>query len=230
MLSGFDDDLAAQITQVSNRIRGLRTQVHPTLERVIGPRLDHPAILDLLEHQPSPELLWKAGQKRVATRLLKRAPRKGGVWAQEVFDALDYQTVVGADAAAVVLPRLAKQLIELRTQRDEIAAEVERIVDAHPLHPVLTSMPGVGVRTCARLPAEVTGKRLPIAGYLAGYAGLAPVARRSRSSIRGEHPSRRSNKILKRAIFLSALRRSESLNHVPAITGGSRRANVITKP
>ena len=36
------------------------------------------------------------------------------------------------------------------------------------------------------------------------YAGLAPVTRRSGSSIRGEHPPRGGNKILKRAMFLSA--------------------------
>ncbi len=42
MLCGFDDDLAAQVTQTSNRIRGLLTQIHPVLERVLGPRLDHP--------------------------------------------------------------------------------------------------------------------------------------------------------------------------------------------
>ena len=54
MLCGFDDDLAGQITQTSNRIRGLLTQIHPALERVIGPRLDHPAILDLLQRYPSP--------------------------------------------------------------------------------------------------------------------------------------------------------------------------------
>ncbi len=41
MLCGFDDDLAAQTTQASNRIRGLLTQIHPALERVLGPRLDH---------------------------------------------------------------------------------------------------------------------------------------------------------------------------------------------
>lgn len=41
MLCGFDDDLSGQITQTSNRIRGLLTQIHPALERVIGPRLWH---------------------------------------------------------------------------------------------------------------------------------------------------------------------------------------------
>lgn len=65
-------------------------------------------------------------------------------------------------------------------------------------------MPGVGVRTAARLLTEVAGKEFPTAGHLAAYAGLAPVTRRSGTSIRGEHPSRRGNKILKRALFLSA--------------------------
>ena len=37
MLCGFDDDLAAQMTQVSNRLRGFLTQIHPSLGRVSGP-------------------------------------------------------------------------------------------------------------------------------------------------------------------------------------------------
>lgn len=206
MLCGFDDDLAAQITQVGNRVRGLLTQIHPALERAIGPRLDHPAILDLLQRWPSPHDLRSAGEKRIAARMLKLAPRKGREWAHEIVVALGEQTVVvtGTDAAALVIPRLAAQLTTLRRQRDEVAAEVERLVDEHPLQPVLTSMPGVGVRTAARLLTEVAGKHFPTAGHLAAYAGLAPVTRRSGSSIRGEYSSRRGNKVLKNAMFLSA--------------------------
>ena len=76
MLCGFDDDLAGQIVQVSNRIRGLLTQIHPALERVIGPRLDHPAMLDLLQHYPSPAAMKSAGEKRLGNRLLKNALSK----------------------------------------------------------------------------------------------------------------------------------------------------------
>ncbi|TFC90417.1 MULTISPECIES: IS110 family transposase [Cryobacterium] len=120
--------------------------------------------------------------------------------------ALGEQTVVvtGTNATSIVLPKLAEQLAALRRQRDEIAVEVERLVEAHPLHPVLISRPGVGVGTAARLLTEVSGKDFATANHLAAYAGLAPVTRRSGSSIRGEHPSGRGNKILKRAIFLSA--------------------------
>ncbi len=41
VLVGFDQDMAAEATRTSNRIRGLLTQFHPSLEHVLGPRLDH---------------------------------------------------------------------------------------------------------------------------------------------------------------------------------------------
>jgi transposase len=77
MLYGFDDDLAGQVTQTSNRIRGLLTQIHPTLERVLGPRLDHPAVLDLLERYRSPAQLASASEKTPPTGL----PNSPRAWA-----------------------------------------------------------------------------------------------------------------------------------------------------
>ena len=86
-----------------------------------------------------------------------------------------------------------------------IATEVEKVLDDHPLAEVLTSMPGVGVRTAARILVEVgDASSFPSTGHLAAYAGLAPVTRRSGSSIKGEHPARAGNKRLKNALFLSA--------------------------
>lgn len=77
ILCGFDDDLAKQATATSNTVRGLLTQIHPALERVLGPRLDHPAVLDLLRIGPTPETLRHAGRRRAGNRLTKLAPRKG---------------------------------------------------------------------------------------------------------------------------------------------------------
>src|SRR5690625_5477660 len=48
VIVGYDDDLAGEVTRVSNRIRGLLTQIHPALERVLGPKIQHPAVLELL--------------------------------------------------------------------------------------------------------------------------------------------------------------------------------------
>jgi len=206
MLCGFDDDLALQVNATSNRIRGLLTQIHPGLERVLGPRIGHRAVLDLLQRYPSPQALAAAGEKRLANHLTKLAPRMGKQLAGDIITALGEQTVVvvGTGAAATVLPRLAEQLAGLHRQRDEIATVVEKLVEAHPLHPILMSMPGVGVRIAARLLTEIAGKTFPTAGHLASYAGLAPVTRRSGTSIRGEHASRGGNKTLKRALYLSA--------------------------
>ena len=206
MLCGFDDDIVGQMTATSNRIRGLLMQIHPALERVLGPHLDHPAVLDLLQKYPTPTAMKTAGKVRLGNRLIKLAPRMGRRLAEEIVQALSEQTVVvgGTHATRAVLPRLAEQLGTLRRQRAEIAVEVEQLVTANPLEPILTSMPGVGVRTAARLITEVSGKEFATAGHLASYAGLAPVTRRSGSSIRGEHPSKRGNKVLKRTLFLSA--------------------------
>jgi transposase len=206
MLCGFDQDLCQTITATSNRIRGLLTQIHPALERVIGKRLDHPAVLDLIEAFPTPSSLRQAGRRRVETVLKKKAPRVFHSWASEVFEALDAQsvTVVGTNAAGTVLPHLAAQLRSLRLQRDDVAVQVEHLVEAHPLWIILASMPGIGVRTAAVFIAETAGKDFASAAHLAAYAGLAPVTRRSGTSVRGETSSHRGNKRLKRALFLSA--------------------------
>ena len=241
VLCGFDDDLAGQITATSNRIRGLLTQIHPALERALGPHLDHPAVADLLTRYPTPQALKTAGRGHVKARLKKHAPRAAERLTEAIFDALGQQTVVGTGAAGIVLPKLAEQLLALRRQRDEITSQVEALVEAHPLCEVLTSMPGIGVRTCARILTEVTGKHFASAAHLASYAGIAPVTRRSGTSIRGEHPSRRGNKKLKRALFLSAFaalhhpasrayydrKRAEGRRHNQAIIALARRRSDV---
>lgn len=117
MLCGFDDDLAKQATATSNRIRGLLTQIHPALERVLGPRLDQQTV-----------------------------------------------TLVGTNAATIGLAQLARMLADIREARDTVFTQVEALAEAHPLHPVLTSLPAVGVRTAARILTEIVGKTSPPQG------------------------------------------------------------------
>ncbi|MFF0123950.1 IS110 family transposase [Micromonospora sp. DT53] len=207
MLVGFDDDLASEITRVSNRLRGLLTQIHPHLERVLGPRLQHPAVLALLERFGSPDQMRKAGRRRLIGLLRPKAPRMAERLVEDIFTALDEQSVVvpGTDAAALIVPSLAGSLATVLNQRNVLAVRIEELLDSHPLSKVLTSMPGIGVRTGARILIDVgDGSSFPTAAHLAAYAGLAPVTRSSGSSIRGEQPSRRGNKQLKRAFFLSS--------------------------
>jgi transposase len=207
VLIGFDDDQAAEATRLSNRIRGLLTQIHPAAERVLGPKVTTPVVLELLTRFGGPAGLRAAGRRRLLAVARKAAPRVGEQLIADLLAALAEQTVLvpGSAAAEQVLPRLATALAQVLAQRRAIAAEVEGILDAHPLAKVLTSMPGVGVRTAARILLEVgDGSAFPTSGHLAAYAGLAPVTRRSGTSIRGERPPRGGNKQLKRALFLSA--------------------------
>ncbi|MET9325156.1 IS110 family transposase [Streptomyces sp. NPDC003038] len=207
MLVGFDDDLAGEATRISNRLRGLLTQIHPHLERVLGPRVQHPAVLELLGRFGSPAQIRKAGRRRLISLLRPKAPRMAERLVEDIFTALDEQTVVvpGTDAAALIVPTLAGSLASVLDQRKMLAGRIEELLEAHPLSKVLTLMPGIGVRTGARILIDVgDGSRFPSAAHLAAYAGLAPATRSSGSSIRGEQPSRRGNKQLKRAFFLSA--------------------------
>ncbi|MFG2632285.1 IS110 family transposase [Streptomyces sp. NPDC048473] len=240
MIVGFDDDLAGESTRIKNRLRGLLTQIHPSLERVLGPRLDHPAVLVMFERFGSPAQLRKAGRRRLVTLLRPKAPRMAERLVEDVFAALDEQRVAvpGTDAAALIVPSLASSLSAVLDQRRLLAARIEELLEAHPLSQVLTSMPGIGVRTGARILIDVgDGSSFPTAGHLAAYAGLAPVTRSSGSSIRGEHPSRRGNKQLKRALYLAAFaslsqpesrayydkKRREGKHHVAAIVALARR-------
>ncbi|HLS01274.1 MAG TPA: IS110 family transposase [Beutenbergiaceae bacterium] len=215
VLAGFDDDLLAQTTATRNRLRGLLTQIHPGLERVVGPKLHHTGVLDALTRWPTPQALQTAGRSQVRNRIAKHNPRLAAKLTQDIFAALDAQTVVvpGTNAAATIVPMLATQLTELYTQRAAVFSQVEALVDAHPLSAVLTSMPGVAVRTAARPLTEVVGKQFKTAGHLASYAGIAPTTRRSGTSIRGEFANRGGNKRLKSTLFNSAF---ASLHHEPS--------------
>ncbi|MFG1641321.1 IS110 family transposase [Amycolatopsis sp. NPDC049252] len=207
VLVGFDDDLAGEATRIANRIRGLLTGIHPALERAIGSRIAHPAVLEILSRCGGPAGIAQAGRRKLTAIAKVHAPRVGDKLVEAIVAALGEQTVTvpGAAAADTVLPRLADSLKTVLQQRKQVAEQVEGILDAHPLAGVLTSMPGIGVRTAARILLEVgDASNFASSGHLAAYAGIAPVTRSSGTSIKGEHPARTGNRKLKRAFFLAA--------------------------
>ncbi|MEV4417902.1 IS110 family transposase, partial [Catellatospora sp. NPDC049609] len=180
VLVGFDDDLAGESTRQANRIRGLLTQIHPALERVLGPKVQHKAVLELLSRCGGPAGLRKASRRKLTAIAAKNAPRMGERLVEQIMAALSEQTVTvaGTATAETILPRLARSLQDVLQQRQQVAAEVDGILDAHPLAEVLTSMPAVGVRTAAQILLKVgDGTGFASSGHLAAYAGLAPVTR-----------------------------------------------------
>ncbi|MEU6224527.1 transposase [Streptomyces sp. NPDC047042] len=146
----------------------------------------------------SPAAPRKAGRHRLVELIRPKAPRMATRLIDDVFDALDEQTVVvpgtgtgtGTGTLDIVIPSLACRLTAVHTQRRATEAQIKALLEAHPLSPVLTSMPGVGVGTAAVLLVTVgDGTGFPSAAHLAPHAGLAPpLSRRAPRSTANTRP------------------------------------------
>ena len=88
---------------------------------------------------------------------------------------------------------------------------------------VLTSMPGIGVRTASNILLGIGGDiaNFKSAAHLAAYAGIAPVTGQSGTGIKGERPSGRGNKRLKNALWQSSF--VASTKHPPSIAYYQRK-------
>ena len=140
MLTGFDLDLARQVNQTKGRIRGQPFTQTPPSPRDRGGAL---AGARLRPGGPSPPGTApadpkSAGKTSIDAKLKKHGCRRHATWAAQIGSALEHQTVVvaGTDAAAVVLPHLARQLIALHAQRADAATQA--------------GDPGGGPPSCAR--------------------------------------------------------------------------------
>ena len=159
VLNGFDVDLAADLTRLTNRLRDSLVSVSPALERAIGSRLHQAGVRDLIAKFPTLTALRAAGRARIATTVKKRSPRLATKVTDAVMAALDAQTVVMPAEVAVgrVVAELAIELDRLHSRRDALAGEIEEVFLAHPFGQVLVTLPGIGPRTGARIldPATV---------------------------------------------------------------------------
>ena len=241
VLNGYDTDLAADATRLSNRLRDALTSVSPALERVLGPKLHNAGARDLLARYPTPQALATAGRGRIARTLRKRSPRLAAALTEAVTGALDAQTVVVPGSVAmgrVIAEVVATELDRTQQRRERLGVEIGELFEAHPFGLILGSLPGVGPRTGARMLAEIADiSRFANGSRLASYAGLAPVTRQSGSSIRGQTRSRRGNHRLKNAMYLSAFaslrdpvsrafydrKRAEGKKHTAAVICLARR-------
>jgi len=207
VLVGFDQDLAAEATRTSNRLRGLLTQFHPSLERVLGPPLDHQAVTWLLERYGSPAALRKAGRRRLVELIRPTAPRTAARLIDDVFDALDEQTVVVPGTGTLDIRHPVPGPLPRGRPRTTPAleAQINALLEAHPSFPG----PDLDARCRRQDRPRPTGHRrrrhrLPLRRPARSYAGFAPTTKSSGTSIHGEHAPRGGNRQLKRAMFLSA--------------------------
>jgi transposase len=207
VLNGFDTDLAADQTRVTNRLRDALTSVSPALERAVGKRLGHAGVRDLVAAFPTLAALRAAGPDKVRGTTARRSPRLASKTAEAVARALAAQgvTVPAEAATGRVIAELAGELDRIHARRDALEKEIEEAFLSHPFGEILASLPGTGPRTGARILAEIgDGSGFASGAKLAAYAGLAPVTRQSGTSLNAETRSRRGNHRLKNAMFLAA--------------------------
>lgn len=240
ILNGLDTDLAMDATRCSNRLRDLMTSVSPSLERYIGTLIHHGGVLDLLAKYPTPQALRKISKTRIEKVVAVKSPRMASKVSEKISKALSEQSIsVPAEKTlGRVISELAVELSRLYDRRQQLEHDIEEVFLSHPLGKVLISLPGVGIRTGARILSEIgDGSDFDSAAKLAAYAGLARVARQSGTSIKGQHRSRRGNHRLKNAMFLSAFaslhdpcsrafydrKRSEGKRHNAAVICLARR-------
>lgn len=207
VLNGRDVDLAGDATRARNRTRDALVAVSPALERVVGPRLHQAGIRDVITKWSTPTTLRQAGKTRIRNTIKKRSPRLADKVTDEIWAALDAQTVtLPAEATwGDVISDLLSDLERTSGQRDELETVIEEVFLSHPLGKVLVTLCGFGPRTGARTLAEIGDpNRFATGSRLASYAGLAPIDWRSGTSTNGSFHSRGGNHRLKNAMFLAA--------------------------
>lgn len=89
-------------TLVGNRLRGLPARIHPHPERVLGPRIRHPAVLTMPGRFRSPARICRAGRRQPVTLIRPKAPRTAERLVGNILNAPDEQTVA---SPARTLPR-----------------------------------------------------------------------------------------------------------------------------
>ncbi len=133
VLDGFDIDLAADQTRVTNRLRDALTSISPALERALGARLGQPGVRDLLAKYPTLSALRAAERARLSRTVKTRSPRLAETIATAVAAALEAQNL--AVPAETTIGRVVAEVLLTPGKRGagvqgQLVHEDGRIVDA----------------------------------------------------------------------------------------------------
>jgi transposase len=115
-------------------------------------------------------------------------------------------SIPGTEVFGTVIASVSARLRAVQAERLAIAKQVEALLDDYPVGKTYTSMPGISSRGAAKLIAIIgDGADFPTAAHLASYAGLAPVVRRSGTSIYSVRAGSKGNRRLKTLLFESSM-------------------------
>ncbi|WP_329404520.1 IS110 family transposase [Streptomyces melanogenes] len=192
VLARAQQDAVWDRNQAHNKLRSQLREFYPA---ILAAFADHRFGLcsrearTVLAAAPTPSAAAQLGRRQLRA-LLKRAGRVRGIEAEaerlhEVFrrEYLHHLPQV-EEAFGQQTAALLRQLDTACANADELEAATVNAFDRHPDAPVITSFPGLGSLTGARVLAEIGDDRTRFvnAGSLKAYAGSAPVTRASGKS------------------------------------------------
>lgn len=240
-LTAHRTDMSAEWVRGVNRLRELLTGVFPALERTFD--YTTRSALMLVAEYCTPAELRQVDAGQLAARLAELGARNATAMAAAAVRAAAAQDIVlpGEATTAVLIKRLARQLLDLdRSIRDTSKLITQRF-RTHPQAEIIESLPGMGPILGAELLAMTGGDPRAMfgnAGRLAAQAGLVPVPKDSGRISGNLHRPKRYHRGLRRVFYMAALssikaggpsgvyyqrKRSENRVHSQAILALARR-------
>ncbi len=197
VLARAQQDAVWERTCAHNKLRSLLREYYPALLEAFADKRDgllRPEARAVLAAAPTPRAAAKLTKTRLRA-LLKRAGRQRGIDTEaERLQAIlrgEYlhQLPLIEDAFGRQALALLRQLDTACTNAEELAAAAVEHFDKHPDAEIITSLPGLGSITGARVLAEIGDdrSRFTDARALKAYAGSAPVTRASGKTLAVTH-------------------------------------------
>ncbi|MGW6159392.1 IS110 family transposase, partial [Streptomyces sp. NPDC055144] len=193
VLARAQQDAVWDRTQAGNKLRSHLREYFPSYLAAVQPILGglcSSVARVLLAAAPTPAQAARLTRTQLRT-VLKRAGRQRGVEAEatRLHTALRNpqmrQLPLVEDAMGRQSMSLLRQLDAACTSADELAEAAAEAFEKHPDSEIITSFPGIGSLTGARILAEIGDDpaRFADARAIKSYAGAAPVTRASGKSM-----------------------------------------------
>jgi transposase len=197
VLARAQQDAVWERTCAHNKLRSLLREYYPGMLAAFADKRDgllRPEARTVLAAAPTPAA-GAALTKPQLRALLKRAGRQRGLEleAARIQVALRAPQLRQLPKVENAFGRQALALLRLLdaacTNAEELAAEATKHFEQHPDAEIITSLPGLGSLTGARVLAEIGDDRSRFANAraLKAYAGAAPVTRASGKSLTVMH-------------------------------------------